>query len=106
MRLKLDVGYVQMAGISFISGKYGETIEYAKTAIRHDPTYSPAHRTLAAALAREGQIEPAKAAWIRSTELQPIDLPSYLALLHRIYKRDEDAENYIDALRLAGGLVE
>ncbi len=104
--LNLRICYTQMAQISFISEKYGESIEFAKTAIRHDPTYGYAHRVLAAALASEGQIEAAKEAWNRALELQPFDQSSYLALVRRFHKREEDAENYIDALKLTGGLSE
>lgn len=98
--------YAVMAATSLVSEKYGDTIDYASTAIRHDPTNGTANRLLAAALALEGQIEAAKAAWVTAWEVQPLDLLAYVDSMHRMFKRDEDAERFIQGMRLAGAPFE
>jgi tetratricopeptide (TPR) repeat protein len=101
-----DIGvtwaHTNLAAASFISEKYSDAIDYARAALRHDPTNGTAHRLLTAALACNGQIEAAKEAWLRAWENQPLDLPDYVVSMHRVFKRDEDARKFIGALRLAG----
>jgi len=95
-----------MAAATLISGNFVDSCELAHTAIRHDPTNGTAHRFLAAALALDGQTEAAYAAWIRSREVQPLDSQEYITMLHRAFKRDEDTNRLIEALRLAGALFD
>jgi len=75
-------------------------------AIRHNPDNGSAHRFLAASLAGDGQIELAKAAWVRAWKVQPLDIPTYIASLQRMCKRDEDAQKMIDAMRLVSAPFE
>jgi adenylate cyclase len=105
-----DIGatwvHTNLSSSSFISEKYSDAIDHAYTALRHDPTNGTAHRLLTASLACDGQIETAKEAWVRAWENQPLDLPGYVVSMHRMFKRDEDADKLIDALRLAGAPFE
>ena len=103
--LYIQWAYSHMAAASLFSEKIANAIEYAHASIRHAPGIGGGYRLLAAALAREGQIEAAKAAWNKGWEIQPLDLQNYFTSVRRMVKRDEDAENYIDAMRLAGELV-
>lgn len=98
--------YTNLAGTSFFSEKYGDVIDYARTALRHDPTNGTAHRLLTAALACNGQIEAAKAAWDAAWMNQPLDLPVYVAATRHTINREEDAERFFEALRLAGAPFE
>jgi len=98
--------YTHMAACSFISENYSDAIEFARTAIRINPTNGTAHWLLTAALASSGDIEAAKTVWTTEWEVQPYDLPAYVTAMHRSFKQDEDARKFIDALRLAGALFE
>jgi hypothetical protein len=53
-----------------------------------------------------GQIEAAQDAWTRAWDVHPIDLAAYVVSLHRMLRRDKDADDFIDALRLAGAPTE
>jgi len=61
---------------------------------------------LTAALACDGQIEEAKAAWVRAWETHPLELANYVVSMRRVFKWDEDGERFIEALKLAGAPFE
>jgi adenylate cyclase len=94
--------YVHLAMACFLADKNTEAIKYAQAAIRHYHDFGTAFRMLAAALANDGQIDAAQAAWHNATKYNQIDR----AAVNRIFKHASDAEKYISALGLAGGTLE
>jgi len=88
--------------LELISGAYDEAIELARTALDHNPEFGPAHRLLSAALALDGRLDEAKAAWKTALQVQPLEMPNYVASIHRVLKQERDAERFLEGLKLAG----
>ncbi len=103
--INIDWVYAPMSVVAFQSGSYSDAINYAHSAIRQNPGNGSAYRFLAASLARDGQLDQAKTTWARAWEIQPLEMTGYVSSLHRMYKRGQDAENMIDAMRQAGAVL-
>ena len=99
--INLHYVYVHMAMASFIAGKNSDAIKHAQAAIRHYHNFGVAYRILTAALADDGQIEAAQAAWKNALQHQQIGS----AAVYRIFRHAADADKFIDALGLAGGTL-
>ncbi|MBB93534.1 MAG: hypothetical protein CML68_02865 [Rhodobacteraceae bacterium] len=100
--INMPWSYGHMATACFLAGRYDEAADCARTSVRLDPGNASVLRSLAAALALGGRIDEAKVAWVRATEVQDVSYDDILPLLDRLYRRQEDIDRYLDALRLAG----
>lgn len=97
----IHIVFVHLAMASFIAGKNNDAIRYAQSAIRHYHNFGTAFRILTAALADDGQIEAAQAAWKNALKYQQIDT----AAVYRLFKNTDDANKFVSALGLAGGTL-
>jgi TolB-like protein len=89
-------GMIAMTGLAFVGlGRFDEAVAAAEKALRKNPTFAPAHRCLASALAHLGRDAEASKAVARLIELEP-DL--------RIseFSSGQWPQLYVDGLRKAG----
>ena len=91
--------------IEIIAGHYDAAIDRARTALDHNPLLGLAHRVLASALALNGDLDAARAAWIEGEHVQPLDFAAYLESMSRLFKNPRDRERYAEGMRLAGALA-
>ena len=86
-------------GVAFIGlGRFDEAVAAAKNALRKNPTFAPAYRCLASALAHLGREAEAREAVARLLELEPdFRISEWVARTGQWR-----AQMYIDGLRKAG----
>jgi adenylate cyclase len=91
---------------AIMAGRYEEAIEHGRAALDHNPAHGTGHRVVAAALALSSRLDEARAAYDEATRVQPLDMKAYSEQVHRMFRKSEDAERYIEALQLAGARTE
>ena len=91
------------AGLAhFCAGNYDEAAAWAGKSLRHQSNYPSAMRVVAAGHALAGRLVEARAMVVRLRELNPALRLSNLADILPPFRRPDDRNRYIDALRKAG----
>jgi TolB-like protein/DNA-binding winged helix-turn-helix (wHTH) protein len=85
----------------FFAGRYDEASSWAEQALRENPNYHPALRTVAAGNALAGRLENARKAMARLREFDPALRVSNLGDLTP-FRRPEDVARHEEGLRRAG----
>lgn len=96
---------VVLSMCALLDGRYAEAIGHAHDTLRHLPTYGLAHRILAASLALDGQTDAAREAWGEAMRVHPQDMGVYMQAVRRVFGTREDADRYIEGMRLAGAEI-
>ncbi len=87
--------------MEIIAGHYDAAIDRARTSLEHNPSLGLAHRVLASALALNGDLDAARAAWIAGERVQSLDLAAYVESVSRLFKNPRDSERFVEGMRLA-----
>ena len=93
--------YHALAMAHFAEGRNEEAIVWARRSLAHNPEFAFGYRTLATVLANDGQLDAAREALARATEIEP---EFTYASGRRVMRTGspEFAERYMGGLRLAG----
>ncbi|MBZ9792914.1 adenylate cyclase [Rhizobium sp. 3T7] len=86
----------------FCAGRYGDAAAWAGRSLRHQPNYPSAIRVLAAGHVMSGRRAEAHEAMARLRRLDPALRLSNLAAVLPPFRRPDDLERYVEALRMAG----
>lgn len=86
----------------FCAGRYDDAAAWAGKSLRHQPNYPSAMRVMAAGHAMAGRIGEARETIARLCLMQPALRLSNLAGVLPPFRRPDDRNRYIEALRMAG----
>ncbi|NTS30502.1 adenylate cyclase [Phyllobacterium sp. BT25] len=86
----------------FCAGRYDEAAAWAGKSMRHQPNYPSAMRVAAAGLAKAGRIAEAREMVARLCAFDPTLRISNLAEILPPFRRPDDRDRYIEALRIGG----
>lgn len=86
----------------FCAGRYDDAAAWAGKSLRHQPNYPSAMRVMAAGHAMAGRIDEARETIARLCLMQPALRLSNLAGVLPPFRRPDDRNRYIEALRMAG----
>jgi adenylate cyclase len=93
--------YHALAMAHFTEGRDEEAVIWARRSLAHNPEFAFGYRTLATALAHAGQLDAAREALARATELEPnFNYAGGRRVL--LTGSPEFAERYMSGLHLAG----
>jgi TolB-like protein len=93
--------HAAIAWAHFTAGRYDDATSSARRAMLEQPTFLPMLRIFAASSAMAGHLEEARAAIARVREVTPAFRISDVRSIAP-YRRREDLQRYVDALRKAG----
>lgn len=88
----------------YVAGNFEISADLARQAMRLDPAFAFALRMLAGALIRLDRLDDARVAAGRALELIPINPEAYVASMRRAFRKTEDAEHWLESMRLVGYL--
>lgn len=86
----------------FCAGRYDDAVAWARKSLRHQPNYPSAMRVVAAGHALAGRLAEAQEMVARVCEFDPALRLSNLADILPPFRRPDDRDRYIEALRKAG----
>jgi adenylate cyclase len=89
-----------MASVSFFDRRFEECVDWTSRVLEQQPTWVPALRYRAAALAHLGRMEEAKAVVERANHIQPSSTLTRMTLYK--FRHPWMIELYMGGLRLAG----